>query len=313
MKIPSFYLSIILCVIFVFLGIISIFFCFHNIWNYNGVPVSSYKVIKVYPHDIKSYTQGLVFEEDFLYEGAGRTRRRHARLSRVEVETGKVLQKAGLPRKYFGEGIALFGARIFQLTHCSNIGFVYDKKTFRLLKTFYYPTKGWGLTNDRKNLIMSDGTSSLYFIDPETFKKVRQIDVYDGVGPVRGLNELEYINGRVFANVLPGNLIAIIDPKNGKVEEWINMSGVLSFSDRFRGVNILNGIAFDAKKERLFITGKLWPKLFEIKLLSWQQDKYAYIKHSTFNHIKMAAQDILIFVARPIRNLFKNLCYNSPI
>jgi glutamine cyclotransferase len=225
----------------------------------------TYKIINTYPHDRKAFTQGLVLEDGILYEGTGRNG--FSELRKVELETGKVLQKYRLSEEYFGEGITVFGDRIVQLTYLSNVGFVYKKETFELLREFNYPTPGWGITNDGENLIMSDGTQKLYFLDTETFQQIRHIEVYNQGVSVWGLNELEYVKGQIFANVWPTERIARISPETGQVIGWIDMRGLLTKHDHTFQVDVLNGIAYDKEKNRLFVTGKFWPKLFEIKLV----------------------------------------------
>jgi glutamine cyclotransferase len=184
----------------------------------------------------------------------------------VALETGNILQLHKLPAEFFGEGITIYKDRIIQLTYQSRVGFVYKKDDFQILGTFNYPTEGWGLTNDGKHLIMSDGTSTLYFLDPETFREAGRINVHDKDGPVKGLNELEYIKGQVFANVWPTDRIVRIAPRTGKVTGWIYLKGFLNLPGENRD-NVLNGIAYDPVGDRLFVTGKFWPKLFEIKLV----------------------------------------------
>ncbi len=228
------------------------------------VVVYTYKVIKVYPHDPRAFTQGLVFADGLLYEGTGR--KGHSTLRKVEPETGEVLQMHKLGDEYFGEGITVFGDRIIQLTLDSNLGFVYDRQTFELLKTFNYPTKGWGLTHDGARLIMSDGSATLYLLDAETLTQIGRIEVRRGDVAIAGLNELEYIRGKIYANIWPTEQIAIISPDTGQVTGWVDLSGLLGPEEQLRSVDVANGIAYDSATDRLFVTGKLWPKLFEIKL-----------------------------------------------
>jgi glutamine cyclotransferase len=230
----------------------------------NVTPVYSYNVINTYSHDRGAFTQGLVFEDGVLYEGTGLNGR--SSLRRVDLETGEVLQIYELPR-FFGEGITVYGDSVIQLTYEAHVGFVYDKDSFELLREFNYSTQGWGITTDGERLIMSDGSATLYFWDPETFEETGRVEVYDRDGPVKRLNELEYIHGEVYANVWQTNRIARIDPGTGQVVGWIDLSGLLTAEDRIPPVDVLNGIAYDEKKDRLFVTGKLWPKLFEIELV----------------------------------------------
>lgn len=226
---------------------------------------STYKVINAYPHDQGAFTQGLVFESGVLYEGTGL--RGRSTLRRVELASGDVLQIRKLPDRLFGEGITVFGEKIIQLTWQSGIGFVYDKSSFELLEEFRYPTEGWGITHNGKHLIMSDGTSTLRFLDPESFEEVGQIEVRDQDGPVTRLNELEYVQGEIYANVWQTERIARVAPDTGEVIGWIELAGILSPEDRAEPVDVLNGIAYDAENDRLFVTGKLWPHLFEIELV----------------------------------------------
>jgi len=208
----------------------------------------------------------LVFEGGVLYEGTGLNGR--STLRRVELETGEVLQIHELPAQFFGEGVTVYGNDIIQLTWQSHVGFVYDRDSFELLQEFNYSTQGWGITHDGERLIMSDGTATLYFLDPETFEEIGRVGVYDNDGSVNRLNELEYVQGEIYANVWQTNCIARIDPQTGQVVGWIELKGLLTPEDRGEPVDVLNGIAYDAENARLFVTGKLWPKLFEIELIS---------------------------------------------
>jgi len=229
------------------------------------IPVYTYVIVNTYPHDRDAFTQGLVFEGGFLYEGTGLYG--YSTLRRVDLETGAVLQVRELSAQFFGEGITIYGDRIIQLTWQSNIGFVWNKNTFELLQEFSYPTEGWGITHDGKRLIMSDGTSTLYFLDPQSFEEVGRLEVFDNDGPVTLLNELEYIKGEIYANVWQTDRIARISPRTGQVVGWVDLQGLLTEEDRLEYVDVLNGIAYDSENGRLFVTGKLWPKLFEIELV----------------------------------------------
>ncbi|MBN2181027.1 MAG: glutaminyl-peptide cyclotransferase [Sedimentisphaerales bacterium] len=225
----------------------------------------SYQIVNTFAHEPNAFTQGLVWDNGFLYEGTGLPGR--SSLRKVELETGRVLKNYELPDEFFGEGITILQNNIIQLTYKSNIGFVYDKQTFELLREFEYPTEGWGITHNGKNLIMSDGTPTLYFLDPKTFDRLSSIDVYHENNLLWGLNELEYIDGRIYANIWPTDRIAVIEPKTGKVTAIVDLKGLLAEHDRSPDVDVLNGIAYDPAKHRLFVTGKFWPKLFEIKLI----------------------------------------------
>lgn len=230
-----------------------------------ATPVFGYKIIKVFPHDPEAFTQGLVFDRGALYEGTGLLGK--SSLRKVDPKTGHTLKMVQVPDQYFGEGITLWGDRIIQLTWKSGIGLVYDRETFRLLKRFDYFTEGWGITQDGKQLIMSDGTSFLHFWDPRRLKEIKRIQVQDHGVPISGLNELEYIKGEVFANVYPSDRIVRISPQTGRVTGWIDLRGLLSAKDRSRPVDVLNGIAYDAREDRILVTGKYWPHLFEIRLI----------------------------------------------
>ncbi len=229
----------------------------------SSAPVSRYEIVKIYPHDREAFTQGLVFADGILYEGTGRNGLSNIR--KVKLETGEVLQVQKLESQHFGEGIALVGDSLIQLTWQSGVGFVYDKNTFKRTRSFNYKGEGWGLTYDGTRVIMSDGTPTLRFLDPQTLKQVGTLDVRDGGTPVDELNELEVVKGEIFANVWTQDRIARINPKTGAVTGWIDLSGLLDPRDA-AGVDVLNGIAYDAAKDRLFVTGKLWPKLFEIRI-----------------------------------------------
>jgi glutamine cyclotransferase len=228
-------------------------------------PVVGYRIVNTYPHDPRAFTQGLVFADGVLYEGTGL--RGQSSLKKVDLKTGNILQARQLPARFFGEGITIYGNRVIQLTWRARVGFVYDMQTFQLLDTFNYPTEGWGITHDGRSLIMSDGTSTLYFLDPQTFREVGRLEVHTRDGPVSRLNELEYVQGEIYANVWKTDRIARISPQTGEVVGWIDLEGLLRPEDRNSRIDVLNGIAYDVKNDRLFVTGKLWPKLFEIELV----------------------------------------------
>jgi glutaminyl-peptide cyclotransferase len=223
-----------------------------------------YKVINSYQHDRSAFTQGLVYENGLFYEGTGQPG--SSNLRKVEPESGKVLFQVNLEAPLFGEGIAIVGDRIFQLTWESKVGFVYDKVTLKQINKFYYQTEGWGLTTIGDRLAMSDGSNILYFIDPDPFRVISKIEVYDTEKKVDKLNELEYINGEIWANIWQTDLIARIDPSSGKVIAYIDLKGILSDPDTDTSINVLNGIAFDRDGKRIFVTGKNWPKLFEVRI-----------------------------------------------
>ena len=224
----------------------------------------SYTVVKSWPHDRDAFTQGLVVYGGSLIEGTGLNG--HSTLREVQLETGRVLKQVTLSPEYFGEGVAVLGGQAFQLTWQSRKGFVYDVDTFQLQKEFKYDGEGWGLTTDGSSLILSDGTSQIRFIDPATSSVTRTIKVTLNGQPLERLNELEFIRGEIFANVWQTDEVVRIDPATGNVRGVIDFSGLLGPQDRSANTDVLNGIAYDAKNDRLFVTGKCWPRLFEVRL-----------------------------------------------
>jgi glutaminyl-peptide cyclotransferase len=229
------------------------------------IPIHSFSVVRSYPHDPTAFTQGLQYVDGFLYEGTGQNGQSSIR--RVALETGEVLQRRDIPKQHFGEGITVLNTELFQLTWQSGIGFVYDRKTFDLKRTFRYSGEGWGLTEHANELIMSDGTSSLRFINPSTFTERRRLKVTADGQPLARLNELEFVKNEIYANVWTTDQVARIDPATGTVTGYIELSGLLSARER-SSADVLNGIAYDAKGDRLFVTGKWWPRLFEIKVIA---------------------------------------------
>jgi len=228
------------------------------------LPVYGYQIVRVYPHDREAFTQGLQFVDGAFYEGTGLNGK--STIRRVELETGKVLQKRNVPDEHFGEGISVWKSDLIELTWQSHVAFVYDRTTFEPKKRLSYPGEGWGLTHDGTNLIMSDGSDQLRVLDPVTFAEKRRIAVTAAGAPLRNLNELEYVKGEIFANIWQTDYVARIAPDSGKVTAYIDLRGLLTQAERAR-TDVLNGIAYDEKQDRLFVTGKLWPKLFEIKLV----------------------------------------------
>jgi glutamine cyclotransferase len=225
----------------------------------------SFEVVHVYPHDSKAFTQGLIFVDGHLYESTGLNGRSSIRM--VDLASGTVLQKYDVPVEYFGEGLTDWGSSLLQLTWKAHKGFVYDRFSFSVLKTFPYEGEGWGLTHDGTRLIMSDGTAYLRFLDPKSFVETGRIHVTDEAGrAIEELNELEYIRGEIYANVWETDEIVRISPRTGKVLGWIDLTGIIDKRELGDPDAVLNGIAYDAKGDRIFVTGKLWPKLFEIKI-----------------------------------------------
>ncbi|MET0646871.1 MAG: glutaminyl-peptide cyclotransferase [Pyrinomonadaceae bacterium] len=227
-------------------------------------PVYGYEVVNTFPHDPQAFTQGLVFHEGALVESTGLERR--STLRRVELQTGKVLQRVDVPSQFFAEGLTLFGGKLYQLTWKAEKGFIYDPQTFEKTGEFTYVGEGWGLTHDADSLILSDGSDKLRFIDPNGYQVRRTLSVTDGGRPVYKLNELEFVRGEVYANVWHQNRVARIDPQTGRVKGWIDLAGLLKPGDVSDEEAVLNGIAYDEAGDRLFVTGKLWPKLFEVRL-----------------------------------------------
>jgi glutamine cyclotransferase len=243
--------------------------CAGAVWYFTrGRPMGpaqyTYKIVNTYPHDPTAFTQGLVFEGGQLYEGTGIEGQ--SSLREVELASGKVLRQVDLPPEFFGEGITVLDDRLYQLTWQNKIGFIYDRKDFRLLSRFGYSGEGWGLTNDGRHLILSDGSATLKFLDPKTFHVVRNVRVTEGERSVTYLNELEYVDGEIFANVWHVDRIARIDPESGRLTAWIDMKGLLP-GGWPHAEAVLNGIAYDRKDRRLFVTGKEWPKLFEVRIV----------------------------------------------
>lgn len=238
-----------------------------NFLALNKPKIFEYKIVNTYPHDSKAYTQGLISENGFMYESTGQYN--ESSLRKVDLKTGKILQQYDLPSNDFGEGIALYNDKIYMLTWESKKGYVFDFKTFNLINEFPISTEGWGLTYDGEYLIRSDGSHILYFINPEQFTEVYTLEIYDDRGRVTRLNELEYYDGKIWANIYGQDYIVTIDPHSGQLLEKIILTGLLTSEDRKKHrVDVLNGIAWDKTNARLFVTGKLWPKLFEIELVA---------------------------------------------
>jgi glutamine cyclotransferase len=227
-------------------------------------PGDAYTVVNMFPHDPEAFTQGLVFHQGRLYEGTGLLGQSSIRI--VELETGEITLIHHVPPEYFGEGITILGDRIIQVTWQSRVGFVYDRDTLEPLDTFTITSEGWGLTHDGVSLILSDGTPTLRFLDPETYQETRVVEVHDGDEAVRLINEMEYIDGEIYANIWQTDIITRIDPLSGSVLGWLDLSGLKDHIDDDSDMDVLNGIAYDEETGHLFVTGKLWPLLFEIEL-----------------------------------------------
>ena len=230
-----------------------------------AVPQYTFQVVHVYPHDRMAFTEGLEYHDGFLYESTGLNRR--STLRKVKLETGEVIQQIPLANQYFGEGIAILGDQIAQLTYQTEVGFVYSLKDFHLLRQFTYKGEGWAMTHTATTVYMDDGTDEIRLWDPKTLAERRRIKVHEGTRSINNVNELEYVEGELYANIWQTDRIARISPTTGAITGWIDMSGLLSPMYRNGTEDVLNGIAYDAARKRLFVTGKLWPNLFEVKIV----------------------------------------------
>jgi glutamine cyclotransferase len=224
----------------------------------------TYKIINKYPHNTEDFTEGLIYEKGIIYESTGQYGK--SKMKKYKLGSIEPLKSYSLPMMYFGEGATILENKIYQLTWKSRVGFVYNKD-LKLLGNFNYKTRGWGLTTDGKSLIMSDGTNRLFYINPKTFKEEKIVEVYDKDAPVVNINELEYINGKIYANIFMTDFISIINPESGRVDGWIDLSGILEKENISAPVDVLNGIAYDEASKRLFVTGKYWPYIYEIELM----------------------------------------------
>lgn len=236
----------------------------HHAAGLRRPPEYSFKIVRTYPHDPSAFTQGLVYHDGFFYEGTGLNGQ--SQLRKARLETGEVVQHVDLSAEYFGEGIAIVRNKVIQLTWQSHIGFIYNLSDFKLLRQFSYPGEGWGLTSKGNEIFMSDGTAEIRVLDATTLKEKRRFTVRDGATPLDQLNELEIVEGELFANIWQTDRIARISPQSGKVLGWIDLTGLLSPVYRRQEGAVLNGIAYDSIQKRLFVTGKLWPSIFEIQL-----------------------------------------------
>ena len=228
-----------------------------------SAPTWRHEVVRSFPHDPDAFTQGLLVRDGFLYESTGQKGR--SSLRKVEIETGKVVQRLAVGNQYFAEGLAAWGPQLIQLTWETNLGFVYDRATFKQLRTFTYKGEGWGLADDGTRLVMSDGSPTLRFLNPDTLAEISRVRVLDGPAAVDNLNELEVVKGDIFANVWLTDRIAVIAPATGRVTAWLDLKGLMPA--RANADAVLNGIAYDGARDRLFVTGKLWPRMFEIRVI----------------------------------------------
>jgi glutaminyl-peptide cyclotransferase len=228
------------------------------------VPKHGYEIVNIWPHDSNAFTQGLILADGKLLESTGQEGR--SSLRSVELETGKVLKKVDVPLPYFAEGIAVLNGKIYQLTWQHQVGFIYDAQSFERIGEFHYQGEGWGLTTDGQALILSDGSNRLRFLDPVSFRVTKTINVLDGATPVNELNELEWVQGEIYANIWHDDRIAVINPQTGRVTSWIDLTGLIPAGELPDEEAVLNGIAYDQANNKLFVTGKLWPRLFEIRI-----------------------------------------------
>ena len=243
----------------------------HAVGAWAAAPVLGYRVVAKFPHSTESYTEGFFYRDGMFYEGTGLAG--HSKLLVTQPETGKVLQSLDLAQGYFGEGIIDWGPNLYEWTWQSHVGFIYDRFSLRKIREFTYTGEGWGMTRTATEIVTSDGSSTLRFRDPDTFKEVRHIVVRDGKLPVEQLNELEYIKGEIYANVWHSDRIARIAPQDGHVIAWIDLRGILPDDQKINAESVLNGIAYDAQHDRLFVTGKQWPTVFEIKVVEPRHPK----------------------------------------
>jgi len=228
------------------------------------VPKYGYQIVNIWPHDSNAFTQGLILVDGKLLESTGQEG--SSSLRSVELETGKILQKVEVPEPYFAEGIAMLNGKVYQLTWQHQLGFIYDSQSLERVGEFNYQGEGWGLTTDGQSLIMSDGSHRLKYLDPSSFRVTKTITVVDGLTPVNNLNELEFVQGEIYANVWHDQRVAVIDPQTGRVKAWIDLTGLIPEGELQDEEAVLNGIAYDEANNKLFVTGKLWPRMFEIKV-----------------------------------------------
>ncbi len=245
-----------------------------EILSQKHTPVYTYEIVRTYPHDVSSYTEGLLMDDGFLYEATGLYGK--SKVMKIDIDSGKALRTIKMKPIYFGEGITIKGDDLYHLSYKSNIGFVYNKHTFELKRTFHYPYQGWGMTTDGSHLIMSAGSSVLLFLDPETLKRKKYLIVKDIESEVGFLNELEYINGRVFANIWQTNLIAIISPEDGRVKAWIDLTGINPDPQKLKYPYVLNGIAHLETEDLILIAGKCWPEIYGIRLVPLKNVKGSF-------------------------------------
>ncbi|MBH15436.1 MAG: glutamine cyclotransferase, partial [Cytophagia bacterium] len=237
-----------------------------NLFPNNNPNKLKFKIKNIFPHDTDAYTQGLTFDKNRFFESTGR--RGFSSLKEVELKSGKTIKKIDLDNKYFGEGITVFNDKIYQLTWEANLGFVYDKNSFEKIDEFKYNHEGWGITTYDNKLLISDGTETIYFIDPESYKLIKKIQVYNKNGPIKLINELENVKGKIFANIYGKEEIIIFNPETGIVESILDLNGIFNKKNYNKKFDVLNGVAYNSITNQLFVTGKLWPSIFEIEIIN---------------------------------------------
>ena len=251
-------------IIFIVINIFHFTFLFNPLLAYDSKQLYTYSIVKKYPHSVEDFTEGLFYENGIIYESTGLYGK--SKMKKYKLGSTESIKSYSLPVMYFGEGAVILQDRVYQLTWKSRVGFIYNKN-LELIGNFNYKTRGWGLTTDGEFLIMSDGTNKLYFLNPKTFKEEKIVEVYDSDAPVVNINEMEYINGKIYANIFMTDFIAIIDSETGKVEGWIDLTGILAKEDISTPVDVLNGIAYNTDSEHILVTGKYWPYIYEIELI----------------------------------------------
>jgi glutamine cyclotransferase len=254
----------VLMLLSIFVSIFDFIFVVDSLFADEEKQLYTYKIIKKYPHSIEDFTEGFIYENGIIYESTGQNG--ESKIKKYKLGSTKPIKEYSLPVMYFGEGAVILQDRVYQLTWKSRVGFIYNKN-LELIDNFHYKTRGWGLTTNGKSLIMSDGTNKLYFLDPKNFKQEKIVEVYDKEAPVVNINEMEYINGKIYANIFMTDFIAIINPESGKVEGWIDLTGILEKEDISTTVDVLNGIAYNTDSKHLLVTGKYWPFIYEIDLI----------------------------------------------
>jgi glutamine cyclotransferase len=254
----------VLIIIFIVASVFDFRFVVDTLLADDNKQLYTYRIIKKYPHSAEDFTEGFIYENGIIYESTGLYGK--SKMKKYKLGSTEPIKEYGLPVMYFGEGAVVLQDRVYQLTWKSRVGFIYNKN-LELIGNFNYKTRGWGLTTNGKSLIMSDGTNKLYFLDPKTLKEEKIVEIYENEAPVVNINEMEYLNGKIYANIFMTDFIAIINPESGKVEGWIDLTGILEKENISTPVDVLNGIAYNTDSKRILITGKYWPYIYEIDLI----------------------------------------------